>query len=138
MTDQSNRVIASYYRCIDQEGFVDTFYDLFLCKSPEIAEKFANTDFKIQKLMLRQSMLQMICFDSGIAGAREEIDRLGRRHKELGITPGMYALWLDALCEAIAKHDPEYTPEIERVWRQSMRNSIDAMLRSGASADPGS
>ena len=128
MTDPSNEVTASYYRCRRDEQFLDTFYDLFLTKSPEIAQKFAQTDFKIQKLILRQSLLEMICFDRDIPGAREEIERLGRRHKELGITPDMYSLWLDALCEAIEKHDSEYTPELEQIWRKAMGKSIIEMI----------
>lgn len=135
MTDQSNEVTESFYRCRRDGKFLDTFYSVFLAKSPEIAAKFAKTDFKIQKLVLRQSLLEMICFDRGMTGTGEEIKRLGHRHKELGITSDMYAMWLDALCEAIGKHDEEYTPELERTWRAAMRKSIDAMLAVAASED---
>lgn len=138
MTAQSNEVVSSFYRCRRDGHFVDTFYELFLSKSPEISQKFANTDFKIQKLVLRQSLLEMICFDRGMAGTREEIVRLGSHHKELGITPGMYSLWLEALCEAIRKHDPEYTPEVERNWREAMRKSIREMISVSASPESGS
>jgi hypothetical protein len=85
--------------------------------------------------MLRQSLLEVICFDRGISGVREEIERLGHRHKELGITPDMYLKWLDALCEAIRKHDPNYTPELEQRWRNAIRKSIDAMIAVGSSQD---
>ena len=108
MTDQTNQVMASFYRCRRDKKFLDTFYSLFMAKSPEIAEMFAETDFKIQKLVLRQSLLEMICFDRGMDGTREEIERLGHRHKELGVTPEMYAMWLDALCESIERHDDEW------------------------------
>ena len=116
---------------------MDTFYELFLTTSPKIAQKFSHTDFRIQKLMLRQSLLEMICFDRGISGTCEEIERLGRRHQELEVTPDMYSMWLDALCEAISKHDPEYTPELEKLWRTAMQTSIDKMIsvRDAAPAD---
>ena len=77
MTNQSDALTASYYRCRRDGHFVDTFYDLFLSKSAEIAQKFAQTDFRLQKLVLRQSLLEMICFDRGMSGTREEIERLG-------------------------------------------------------------
>jgi hemoglobin-like flavoprotein len=128
MPDEENDVTASYYRCRDDGNFMDTFYEQFLAKSSEIRRMFKKTDFRIQKLMLRQSLLAMICFDRGIPGTREEIDRLATRHKELAVKPEMYSMWLDALCEAIKKHDPEYTPELEQLWRNAMRNSIDAMI----------
>lgn len=135
MTNESNEVTTSFYRCRRDGHFVDTFYDLFLSKSPEIAQKFDETDFRVQKLMLRQSLLEMICFDRGIPGTSEEIERLGRSHRELRITPDMYSMWLDALCEAISKHDPDYTPELEQLWRQSMLKSINKMILVGASQE---
>lgn len=128
MTNPSNELTDSYYRCRRDGDFIGTFYDVFLSKGPEIAEKFAHTDFNLQKLMLRQSLLEMICFDRGMSGTREEIRRLGHRHQELGVTPGMYSMWLDALCETIQKHDPRYTPELEQLWRTAAHKSIDEMI----------
>jgi hemoglobin-like flavoprotein len=137
MTDESNELTASFYRCRRDGNFIDTFYELFLSKSPEIAQKFAQTDFKVQKLMLRQSLLEMICFARGMSGTREEIERLGHSHRELKIKPDMYSMWLDALCDAIQKHDPEYTPELEQLWRQAMLKSINEMILAGASEESG-
>ena len=133
MVEQANELTASYYRCCRDESFLDTFYDAFLSKSPAVAQMFAKTDFKLQKLMLRQSLLAMLCFDRGISGTREEIERLGLRHKELRVTPEMYAMWLDSLCEAIKKHDPSYTPALEQLWREAMLKSIKEMVAVGAS-----
>ena len=135
MSEELNDLTASYHRCRREERFVDTFYDLFLSKSPEIAEKFAQTNFTVQKLMLRESLLEMLCFQHGLSGAREEIERLGRRHKELDVTPEMYSTWLDSLCEAIQKHDPKYTPELEQHWRQAMRKGIQVMVSADTSHD---
>jgi len=86
MLPHINQLTVSYYRYTHDGSFLNTFYELFLAKSPEISKMFANTDFKYQKLMLRQSLLEMICFDLGMEGTNEEIERLGRRHKELGIS----------------------------------------------------
>ena len=133
MTEQSNELTASYYRCRRDERFLDTFYDAFLSKSPAIAQMFADTDFKIQKLVLRQSLLDMLGFYLEMPGTHEEIERLGLRHKELGVTPEMYATWLDSLCEAIKKHDRRYTPELEQLWREAMLKSIKEMIAVGAS-----
>ncbi len=132
MAEQANELTASYYRCRRDEHFLDTFYDVFLSKSPEVAQLFAKTDFKTQKLVLRQSLLEMLCFDRGMSGTREEIERLGLRHKELHVTAEMYALWLDALCEAVQKHDANYTPALEQLWRAAMLKSIKEIVAVGA------
>lgn len=123
-----NKVTASFQRCRQSPGFVDTFYDVFLSTSPEIAEKFAQTDFKIQKLMLRESLLSMLCFNMGMAGTKEELLRLAKRHEDLDIQPEHYAIWLDSLCEAVRRHDPQYSPEIEALWRDAMQKGIDFIL----------
>ena len=128
-TDPSD-LMSSYYRCRKNRYFIDTFYRLFLAKSPEIAAMFADTDFNIQRLMLRESLLEMLCFDREIPGTREEVERLGRHHAQLRVKPEMYSMWLDALCEAIRKYDPEYTPEIEQRWRQAMQKGINIMLQA--------
>jgi hemoglobin-like flavoprotein len=131
MAEQSDELTASYYRCRRDERFLDTFYDLFLSKSPAIAQLFEKTEFKLQKLMLRQSLLEMLCFYRGMSGTQEEIERLGRRHKELRVTPDMYVLWLDSLCEAVRRHDPHYTPALEQKWREAMLKSIKEIIAVG-------
>lgn len=128
MTDYLDDVMASYHRCRLNDQFFDTFYDLFLSKSRAIKMMFAHTDFTHQKRMLRESLLVMLCFESDVEGAREEIERLGRRHKELNVTPEMYSLWLDSLCEAIRRYDSHHTDELEQQWRRAIQPGIDLML----------
>ena len=47
----------------------------------------------------------------------------------------MYEMWLDALCEAIRKHDVDYTPELEQLWRKAMRKSINEIFSVSASQE---
>lgn len=123
-----DKVTASFQRCRQDPAFVDTFYDIFLSTSSEIADKFAHTDFRIQKLMLRESLLTMLCFNMGMAGTKDELLRLAKRHEELDIKPDHYTIWLDSLCEAVSRHDPKYSPEVEALWRDAMQKGIDFML----------
>ena len=96
--------------------------------------RFQAGDERIaQKLVLRQSLLDMLGFYLEMPGTHEEIKRLGLRHKELGVTPEMYATWLDSLCEAIKQHDRRYNPELEQLWREAMLKSIKQMIEVGGS-----
>jgi hemoglobin-like flavoprotein len=122
-----NQVIASYHRAVRSGKLFDTFYNLFLAKSPEIPPMFANTDFARQKLMLRQSLLEMLIFFQ-IPSNRQEIEELAQRHRALNVQRRHYDLWLEALCEALSQHDPEFTPELEQQWRQAMRPGVQVML----------
>jgi hemoglobin-like flavoprotein len=119
-------VAASYQRARVTGELFDTFYRLFLNKSPDIPPLFVRTDFPHQKLMLRESLLEMLTFSQTQAG-RAEIERLAERHRSLNIQPRHYELWLDALCEALEKHDPAFTPQLERLWRDLMRPGIELM-----------
>jgi len=125
---KSDEVIASYHRCRQSGAFVDTFYDIFLGKSAEIAAKFVHTDFARQKLMLRQSLLEMLNYYGGIESVREEIEQLGKRHHQLDVRAEHYEQWLDSLCEAVSRHDPEYRDDLGEMWREAMRPGIALML----------
>jgi hemoglobin-like flavoprotein len=126
MSTAFEQVIASYHRARQSGEFFDTFYQLFLNKSPEIPPMFARTDFPHQKLMLRESILEMLIFAQSGSG-REEIERLAARHRALNVTARHYQLWLDALCESLAVHDAEFDADLERMWRVAMQQGINLM-----------
>jgi hemoglobin-like flavoprotein len=121
-----NQVVASYHRARQSGQLFDTFYELFLAKSPEIPPMFARTDFPHQKLMLRESILEMLVFAQTGSG-RDEIKRLAERHRQLNVKPVHYGLWLDALCEALAKHDREFNAALEQMWRDALQKGIELM-----------
>jgi len=87
---------------------------------------FARTDFAHQKLLLRESILELLFFAQTGAG-RHEIERLAERHRQMKVKPHLYELWLDALCEALSKHDPELDESLERLWRKAMQKGIEVM-----------
>jgi hemoglobin-like flavoprotein len=129
MNSAFDQVVASYHRARQSGQLFDTFYRLFLAKSPEIPAMFAQTDFAHQKLMLRESILEMLVFAQTGYG-RDEIMRLAERHRQVNVKPEHYNLWLDALCEALAKHDHEFTPALERMWRDALQKGIELMSAS--------
>jgi len=130
MTTNLDAVTASYHRCRASAGFFDTFYERFLAKSEEVAEKFRQTDFTRQKLMLRESLISMLLFNLGTGSARAELEQLAERHsrRDVDIAPHLYDLWLDALCETVERHDPDFKPELAQEWRAAMRAGIDLLI----------
>lgn len=123
-------VLASYHRCEDAGGFFDTFYNIFFGMSPEIAPKFAATDMEFQKQVLGASLLWMLRLGRGDLIARHEIEKIGRSHSRAAhdIPPYLYSLWLDALCQAVERHDPQITPELNARWRAIMEEGIDLIV----------
>jgi hemoglobin-like flavoprotein len=127
MNTTFEQVIASYHRARETGQLFDAFYRIFLGKSPEFPLMFAGTDFPHQKLMLRESILEMLVFAQTGSG-QAEIERLGQRHRQLGVKPVHYELWLDALCEALAAHDSKFSPALEQIWRAAIAKGIEVML----------
>lgn len=120
----------SLRRCSSNPRFMDVFYDNFLASSDEVAEQFANTDFDRQKEMLNKSlhMIVLACggHDEGDAYLLEIAKRHGR--DDLKIKPELYDLWLASLMATVQEIDPEYTPEVELAWRETMHYGIEYML----------
>ena len=123
--DSFLRVLSSE---IDGRDFFDTFYRHFLDSSPEARQKFANTDFAMQRKMLRESLGFMERF-SQYKRADDEILRLATRHSkaELDIAPALYDVWLSSLVSAVAIHDAQFDQDVEIAWRMQLAAGIEYM-----------
>lgn len=126
------RTRDSLGRCVACETFLDRFYELFIASSPTIDELFRKTEMERQKEMLRASLYEMLVAAGTTKGlAHKELERLARRHHELGVTEEMYDWWLDALIEAAREHDTHFTDELEKDWRDSLREPLALMKSPG-------
>ena len=123
--DSFLRVLSSE---IDGRDFFDTFYRHFLDSSPEARQKFANTDFAMQRKMLRESLGFIERF-SQYKRADDEILRLATRHSkaELDIAPALYDVWLSSLVSAVAIHDAQFDQDVEIAWRMQLAAGIEYM-----------
>jgi hemoglobin-like flavoprotein len=105
------------------DAFFDRFYDIFLSKSPRIANMFSRTDMSRQATMLRRSLYEFVTFY--VTGqVNEEMRRIAGLHQRLDISADLFDLWLDALVETVAEVDEECTELIEFAWRLAMAPGI--------------
>lgn len=118
-------VFQSYGRSCNQSGFYDTFYSIFMNKSPAIRAKFLNTDMRAQHGLLRGGIMWLIMHARGMSDSK--IRALGRSHSQaqMDIHPALYDLWVDALMETLHKHDPQFDAQLEAIWRQTLKPSIE-------------
>jgi len=118
---------ASLKRCEARPDFLDRFYERFLASSPEVASKFAHTDFVRQKLSLKASFhhLLLVARDSK-QGPDPYLEDIAVRHgaSQLAIGAHLYDLWLDSLLETVRACDPEWFPEVEAAWEEVMMVGI--------------
>ena len=124
---------------IDGEGFIGHFYRLFMGASPDIAQKFSNTDMARQHLHLQQSLEHMQ--DFFVSGKpSERLRRIAASHSESGknIPHEMYVLWLQSLLVAVKQYDDQHDARIELSWRTVMLPGIDYMSSQYDSAEQSS
>jgi hemoglobin-like flavoprotein len=121
----------SFEYCLGKEGFLPRFYTLFMESSPEVRERFKNTDFQKQTRILKKSLYVLTMASVGTDEARQELVRLGLSHGKQGlhIPPHLYDLWLDALVRTVREFHTEWHPDIERSWREMLAPHI-AVLKS--------
>lgn len=127
----------SLERCTAQPRFLHRFYDIFCRSSPEVAEKFVNTDFSIltEKLhtslfaMLKSSLYVMLLPTWSEAPKSPHLERLAWFHGREGrdIPPELYDLWLESLIQAVREFDPHFDERTEWAWRSMMKPGIEFM-----------
>ncbi len=117
----------SFERCEKAGDFAETFYGIFLKKSPEISDLFAKTDFQKQHKLLRASVFILVNLDIENPNAKEMLARVGDSHSKhhLDIRPELYETWLNSLCETVKQMDPHWTETLEISWKNHMRPGID-------------
>lgn len=122
--------LDSFERCVQNDRFIQVFYNIFLGSSEEIPALFEGTDFSKQRRILKVSLYEMVA-----ASARRTVDlsalsALTQRHRDLQIQPHHYELWLQSLISAVAECDARFNPEVARVWRDAFRLGISYMKAS--------
>jgi len=129
MSDKMERVMKSYGRCTISQTFFDDFYKVFLASSDEVRAMFRDTDFEVQKRVLREGLAFLIMFSKGGSFPEAKVAQLAERHSrtELNVPPEMYSLWLDAFLVTVAAHDTRCDDVLLQEWREVLQPGIDAM-----------
>jgi hemoglobin-like flavoprotein len=119
----------SLERCGLSSIFLHDFYQHFVASSPEIAVKFADTNFKTQTRILKTSLYMAMLAADQNHEAREYLDRIAERHNReaLDIKPEHYDLWLESMIATVREYDPQFDDEIEQLWRNFMQPAIEYM-----------
>lgn len=125
------QVRSSYGRCTTSKGFFGDFYDEFLSRSPEIGEKFKNTNMENQQIALKNGLGMLILFAKGNHHmATRKINDLSASHSKarLDIKPEFYLYWISSLLKTIEKHDAKFNPELKQSWEKLLQVGVDEMV----------
>lgn len=113
---------------IDDQDFLDAFYECFMKKSEDIASRFSHTDMARQREHLEMSLNHMIYFSID-RRASDDLLQVATRHNHnnLAIPPDLYDVWLNSLLEVVSRFDPEFDAEIDLAWRVLLAPGIAYM-----------
>jgi hemoglobin-like flavoprotein len=131
---QAEAFHASLARASANPRFLDVFYARFMDSSPTVAAVFAGKDMEQLKRKLRSSLHVMTLAVDGAPGADMYLDYLGKVHTRLDIAPRMYDAWLDALVATAAECDPQFTQELDAVWRAVVGAGVRMIKDAGIDA----
>jgi hemoglobin-like flavoprotein len=116
--DQLAAFHDSLERCRASGRLMDRFYEILVASSPEVGEKFKNTDFRRQKRVVMESLYMLILVSQGQQEGRQHLEKVAVRHDRdhLDIEPELYDVWLESLLQAVRECDPRFSPAIETAW----------------------
>jgi len=123
--DSFQRVVAVKIKELD---FFDRFYEIFLASSEQVQGKFVNTDMKMQKLLLRQSIAHMLNF-SNSHQSTDHLITIAEKHSksQVDIPPEMYDQWLDCIVMTVREFDFKFHPDVELAWRAVLAPGVAFM-----------
>jgi len=126
-------VIDSYRRCVARADFIDRFYIHLFEASPDIREKFRDTDLEQQRTMIRKAITTIIMQSAGIQAANLSLDRIAATHGKEGmnITPDMYQLWIDTMVRTVRECDSQCDHRVAETWRVVLSQGIGYLSRRG-------
>ena len=114
-------------RCVANPRFLDVFYERFIGGSEAVAAMFGETDMRRQKRALKASLYTAMLAADGNRPAIEQLHDLSRRHRERGISPELYDLWLECLIDTVRQCGGAFDVRTERAWRSVLAVAIDIM-----------
>lgn len=123
-------VKQSFGRCIAAGDLIERFYEIFLRSNPEIAPHFVNTDFTVQKGLLRRGINLAIMFAGDQPVGVDGINRLRTSHAKLAmdISPNLYKYWKESLIQAISEFDPKFDAQLRSSWDYTLQKTIDHIV----------
>lgn len=127
MQESLTAVRQSFGRSLTKRSFMPRFYEIFTKSNPGIPQMFSNTNFEKQNELLSQSINMAILFAQNNIIAKNAIGRirLSHDHEHLKIKPDLYPFWINSLIAALSESDPEFSPTLEKHWREVLAPAID-------------
>ncbi len=105
------------------DAFFDRFYEIFVARSADVRDLFANTDMARQASMLKRSLYELVAFYVTGSVSAQMVD-IAVLHRRLHFDPKLWDHWLDSLVDTAAEFDDEFNEITNYAWRLAMTPGI--------------
>jgi hypothetical protein len=124
-------VQESLARCTVRGGFAQRFLDLLAAGDPALGRMLAAGDPQEQRRVVHRGLQLMVLHAQGAPMAATALERLAgvavpggaaagpdAAGNALGVRPDLHPFWVDSLVAAVREFDPDFTPGLEKRWRE--------------------
>src|SRR5206468_12822538 len=117
------------WRCYTGYGFFGAFYGDFFVRCAEAKPRFAGTDCQRQNKLLRHAFSLLLIFPNQLRAEPSVLARVAERHsrRDLDIPLALYGPFLESLIATVGRSDPEFSPAVERAWRDTLAPGVAYM-----------
>jgi len=119
----------SLNRAVDHNYFLTIFYVRFKNESDEIARFFEKTDIMALKEKLVKTLTLTTMANLEPERVSQHLKDLGKYHQGLSVPKSLYTQWKDSLIEVALLCDPEYSPQLEKIWQKAINVAIRQLLQ---------
>jgi serine/threonine protein kinase len=116
-----------------EREFYNKFYRNLFSSADDIEAKFESLDMERQYKVLNLAIYWLLEFRPDSPNAARQLEQLAQRHKQLGLEPRHYDLFLEAFMKTLV----DYEPDRERLdaWRATLAGGIEFMVESAKATD---
>lgn len=113
-----------------KDAIGEMFYKHFLDNYPDVQKHFEGVNMRRQGVLLATALMVIERYYAHPTPAVAMYLRyLGTKHKDWSIGRDLYPVWVNAMIETMVKfHGDDWSPELERQWREAFSRAIDLML----------
>jgi serine/threonine protein kinase len=128
--------LASFERCLASGNVFLHFYER-LCKDPELARYFKQTNMDRLLEMIQNGVRSLLESGTGDERARRDLERVAASHRHMSIDANLLQRFTDTLVAVVLEHDedaaePEERERLRRKWQKTIEPGLQPFLHAAA------
>ncbi|WP_029590893.1 globin [Franconibacter pulveris] len=114
----------------DKTPFFNAFYEKFIHMSPETERHFQAVNADDLRRLIHKSFFAMLAVDGSLF-VPDFLESLARDQGSggIGLPPGFFALWRQAMLNTVRERDPLCDEEVLTAWAMSIAPGLEYLRR---------